>query len=185
MRRKAVSSDRLRAAEMPASPPPPWYRQGWPWFLILLPASVVVAALFTLGIAIRNDDSLVSDDYYKDGLAINRELAKDRFALSHGLSATLSYHADTQGVELTLAGSIDAPQRLRLDVVHPTDSERDLHLQLHRVNDGSFAGRAPTAISGKWYLKLESDADASPWRLRGTLQVMDPAGSATAVLAAE
>lgn len=184
MRRKAVSSAPLRAPEMSAAPQRPWYRQGWPWFLILLPASVVVAALFTLGIAIRNDDSLVSDDYYKDGLAINRELAKDRFALARGLSATLSYHTDTQGVELTLTGSIDAPQRLRLDVVHPTDSGRDLQLRLHRVSDGSFAGRSPNPITGKRYLKLESDADASPWRLRGTLHV-DADGTATAVLAAD
>ena len=29
----------------------PWYRQGWPWFLILLPATVVVACFITLYLA--------------------------------------------------------------------------------------------------------------------------------------
>ena len=29
----------------------PWYRQFWPWFLIVLPGSVVVAALTTVYIA--------------------------------------------------------------------------------------------------------------------------------------
>jgi hypothetical protein len=55
----------------------PWYRQFWPWFLIALPATSVVAGLTTLAIAIRNQDSLVRDDWYKDGKAINQSLARD------------------------------------------------------------------------------------------------------------
>ena len=39
----------------------PWYRQFWPWFLISLPASVVVAGLSTLYIANRHADDLVVD----------------------------------------------------------------------------------------------------------------------------
>jgi hypothetical protein len=31
-----------------------WYKQFWPWFLISLPASVVVASMFTISIAIDN-----------------------------------------------------------------------------------------------------------------------------------
>ena len=41
---------------------PPWYRQFWPWFIIALPASVVVASFFTLWLAISNPDQLVVDD---------------------------------------------------------------------------------------------------------------------------
>ena len=40
----------------------PWYRQFWPWFIIALPASAVVAGLLTLWIAISNPDYLVIDD---------------------------------------------------------------------------------------------------------------------------
>ena len=49
----------------------PWYRQFWPWFLICLPGSVVVAALTTMYIAHKGADDLVVDEYYKEGLAIN------------------------------------------------------------------------------------------------------------------
>ena len=52
----------------------PWYRQFWPWFLIALPACVVIAAIATALIASRHADDLVADSYYKDGLAINRRL---------------------------------------------------------------------------------------------------------------
>ena len=32
----------------------PWYKQFWPWFLISLPASVVIASMFTISIAVEN-----------------------------------------------------------------------------------------------------------------------------------
>ena len=40
----------------------PWYRQFWPWFIIALPASVVIASFVTLWLAISNPDHLVVDD---------------------------------------------------------------------------------------------------------------------------
>jgi len=44
----------------------PWYRQFWPWFIIALPASVVVASFITLWLAISNPDPLVvNDDEYQ------------------------------------------------------------------------------------------------------------------------
>lgn len=45
----------------------PWYKQFWPWFIIALPASVVVASFFTLWLAISNPDQIVlSDEEYLD-----------------------------------------------------------------------------------------------------------------------
>jgi hypothetical protein len=50
----------------------PWYRQFWPWFIIALPASAVVASFFTLWLAISNPDHLVVDeDEYRQ---LNSEL---------------------------------------------------------------------------------------------------------------
>ena len=40
----------------------PWHRQFWPWFLIGLVSSAVLASLITLVIAIRNPDPLVERD---------------------------------------------------------------------------------------------------------------------------
>lgn len=43
----------------------PWYKQFWPWFIIALPASVVIASFFTLYLAVSNPDHLiVTDDEY-------------------------------------------------------------------------------------------------------------------------
>lgn len=50
----------------------PWYKQFWPWFIIALPASVVIASFFTLWLAISNPDYLVVDeDEYRQ---LNSEL---------------------------------------------------------------------------------------------------------------
>ena len=68
----------------------PLYRQFWPWFIISIPAATVVAAIITINIAIKTDDGLVVDDYYKEGLAINEDKARERKAREMQISAELS-----------------------------------------------------------------------------------------------
>ncbi|NOR18755.1 MAG: hypothetical protein GQ538_01535 [Xanthomonadales bacterium] len=41
---------------------PPWYRQFWPWFIIALPASAVIASLITFYLAVSRPDHLVVED---------------------------------------------------------------------------------------------------------------------------
>jgi hypothetical protein len=44
----------------------PWYRQFWPWFIIALPASAVIASFISLWLAVSNPDQLVvTDDEYR------------------------------------------------------------------------------------------------------------------------
>jgi len=67
----------------------PWYKQFWPWFIIALPASAVIAGITTVFIAFENADSLVVDDYYKEGKAINQRVALLKRARDMGLKAEL------------------------------------------------------------------------------------------------
>ncbi|HEY3488245.1 MAG TPA: FixH family protein [Gammaproteobacteria bacterium] len=39
----------------------PWYRQFWPWFLIALPASALIASSITCVIALRHADEVVPE----------------------------------------------------------------------------------------------------------------------------
>lgn len=55
----------------------PWYREPWPWFLMSGPVIVIIAALVSAYIAVRSSDGLVTEDYYKQGLAAGETLAKD------------------------------------------------------------------------------------------------------------
>jgi hypothetical protein len=52
----------------------PWWRYPLVWMVISGPACVVVAGFATLWIAIKIPDPVVSEDYYREGLEINRTL---------------------------------------------------------------------------------------------------------------
>jgi hypothetical protein len=54
----------------------PWWRYGHVWLVIAGPALVVVAALVTAWIAVTQQDPVLSQDYYSQGLNINKTLAK-------------------------------------------------------------------------------------------------------------
>jgi uncharacterized protein len=56
----------------------PWWKHGHVWLLISGPAVVVVAGVVTFWIARGSSDPIVTEDYYRKGLEINQQLARDR-----------------------------------------------------------------------------------------------------------
>ena len=150
--------------------PPPWYRQFWPWFLIALPATVVVAGLSTWWIAARSADSLVVDDYYKEGLAINRVLHRQELARTLGLSARIVPGAD--GVDVELSGS-DQPAAMTLMLSHPLDAKLDRSVSLAQILPGVYRGDLSLEPGSRWIWRLEplGSAPEMTWRLDGDLVV--------------
>lgn len=147
-------------------PSKPWYREPWPWFLISLPATAVVAGLATLWVAATDADGLVVGDYYKAGLAINQVLARDDAARERGLSASLQ--SEDRGLALTLGGRLAAyPERLTLMLAHPTRAGMDRSLVLHHAGAGRYRAALPPLPAGKWHAQLSDEA--STWRLSGVL----------------
>ncbi len=147
----------------------PWYRQFWPWFIIALPGTAVVAGLITLYIASSGRDTLVKDDYYKDGLAINQDLEKAQRAATLGISAALAYDPATGDVTLTSTRVPVDVDRLNLLVVHPTLAEFDQSVSMSRAPDGRFGARLRLLGPAKWRIQLLPEA--GDWRLEGRLAV--------------
>jgi len=147
----------------------PWYRQFWPWFLIMLPASVVVAGFSTLYIANRHSDDLVVDDYYKNGLAINRQLEKKQRAEARGISARLQFSGDT--VSVLTAGPVDAGQ-LQLLLSHPLEADRDFAVILTRRGPGVYSGKLQQTVAPRWHWTLQSQQTGG-WRLDGAVEATD------------
>lgn len=148
----------------------PWYRQFWPWFLFGLPGLVVVAGLTTWWIAARDADALVADDYYKQGLAINRELGKQQRAAALGLSAEVSLAGSA--VEVRLRGG-DEPPALVLYLSHPLDAERDREYVLPRITPGLYRAPADLASGSRWLWQVEPSGSRDPWRLDGVIDASD------------
>ena len=154
---------------------PPWYKQFWPWFLIFFPATAVIAGIVTIIIAIKSDDGLVKDDYYKAGLAINQTLERKQKAESLNMSADVSWDKLTQSITMKLEGNLNIlPARVNLILAHPTRSKQDQHIPLFLSPDKKFyTGRTKTIINGNWIIILEPqlESQTTSWRLQGSAKL--------------
>ena len=70
----------------------PWYKQFWPWFLITIPVISMILSITMLNLALNTEDSLVIDDYYKEGRGINLELTKVQEAKVQGISTRITFN---------------------------------------------------------------------------------------------
>lgn len=150
----------------------PWYRQFWPWFLIALPGSVVIAALSTVYIANRHADDLVVDDYYKDGLAINVQLERQQRASDLGIGATI--HVLDHRVQVRVSGT-ETSDALTLRLSHPLEADSDFVLTLSSAAPGLYVAEMPATVEPNWHWTLSSDTGA--WRLDGSLTAREFLGA--------
>ncbi|MDR1530560.1 MAG: FixH family protein [Burkholderiales bacterium] len=146
----------------------PWYREPWPWIIIGSLGVVIVACFVTLGLAIWSYDGLVDDDYYKEGLAINKKLERAERSEHLSLNATLIVLPDGT-VRLTLDSAnteFKAPLEVRLRMVHARFPDQDRNIVLRRVEGNTFSGEVLPPSEGQWQIILESD----DWRLATSAQ---------------
>ena len=142
----------------------PWYREPMVWLVIAIPALTVVGGLTTVVIAHLRSDTLVADEYRKEGLAINRDPTRDLAARRLGVGAELALEGGTLTVRLA-PGRAQPPGQLVVLFSHATNAEQDRLLTL--TADAAGVYRAPLAplARGHWYLEV-SPADRA-WRLTG------------------
>ena len=147
----------------------PWYRQFWPWFIIALPASAVVASLYTVSLAVRTTDSLVVSS--EDGMDVvaARHLAAERYSADRGIRATLTIDPTTGAIAARLAAdaAVEWPKTLQLLFSHPAFAERDTEITMTAAmpdSDGTpvWSGHFVDVPGGRWYVVL---ADGDTWRL--------------------
>lgn len=145
-----------------------------PWLLLwLLPAASVVAGLSTVFIAVKHGDSMVKDDYYREGLAYNVQQQADQKAAGFRMHAMLLL-LDQQSLDQRLMVIVSAedlpalPETLELSLSHPTDHSADQRIVLRRQQGQQYLGDAKLTRHANWHVQLQPE-DAS-WRLRGRWQ---------------
>jgi uncharacterized protein len=65
------------APDRPGRPEPlarPWWKEFYVWLVIAGPLSAVVACVITAFYILQGPDALVSEDYYREGIELSREL---------------------------------------------------------------------------------------------------------------
>ncbi len=151
--------------------PRPWYRQLWPWLLMLPPGASVLAGAAMLYLVVHEPTVLVVDDYSRIEALTSERFARDSLAAKLGLSAELSFEPAADGrtrvtVELEGPPGFVPPAALSLSLRHAADPLADRKVALARQSAAGFDGDVALA-AGRYDLELEP-ADAT-WRLAGAL----------------
>lgn len=129
------------------------------------PAIVIVAGFVTAWLAIKTNDGLVEDNYYKVGLAVNQQLKQKTLAAELGLKADLSLIEPGDQIQLALSGLQTAalPDDLQLKLVHPTRKGEDQLLVLRRSGKQYIGQLASKPTAGRWNVVLEDPV--AGWRM--------------------
>jgi len=132
----------------------PWYKQFWPWVLIGLPSTAIIAGVTTLFIAIENKPDMVVDDYYKKGKAINVDLTR----LDNAFALALKFRLGVTDERITLTQTYGEPQTaaLRIRFIHRTQKAKDLEQLITADGNGVFTLALKKPLHGKWTIQIES-----------------------------
>ena len=144
----------------------PWYKQFWPWFLIALPATVVVWTILTVIVFTQNSVDLVTEDYYKKGKGINVDISKVNVAKELGLSADVSERGESIVISLD-KGKLEHFPAISAMFGHRTLPDRDFTQLLTANAKGDYVLKTQDEIQGPWFIEL-TPHDAE-WLIQGRI----------------
>ncbi|HDZ3730155.1 TPA: FixH family protein [Vibrio harveyi] len=145
----------------------PWYKQFWPWFLIILPLTVVVWTIVTVVVFANNSVSLVAEDYYKKGKGINIDISKMKVARDLGLNATVSSDNNTVVISFN-KGELPHFPALTATFTHRTLPDRDFTKLLTADAKGNYRLTPENSIQGPWFVELEPHN--KEWMIQGRVE---------------
>ena len=148
----------------PRSPVAPWYRHRWPWLLMAGPAIVIAAGAITTVIAFKGADALVADDYYKQGLGVNRQIARDAAAVALRVRGEIALGAGS--VRVALAADAPLPETLLLRLVHPLRASDDRTLTLKQDGPDRYSAPSPALAATRGLAIVETPQ----WRVSAPLE---------------
>ncbi|EGR0410654.1 FixH family protein [Vibrio cholerae] len=144
----------------------PWYKQFWPWFLIILPLTVVIWTVATVIVFANNSVSLVTEDYYKKGKGINIDLSKINIAKELELHATIQ----SEGNNVLIAfdkGQLTHYPAIQAMFAHRTLPDRDFSQLVTADAQGIYRVKLDHELQGPWFLEL-TPHDAQ-WLIQGRI----------------
>jgi hypothetical protein len=151
----------------------PWYRQFWPWFLIILPLCSIAGGIGTLLIATGQPVSLVAEDYYKQGKAINADLSKLKAAVDGNIRYRLQIEGQ-QGLLSHISGDLLTGLPLRITFFHRTLAGRDFSRQLSADASGRYRFHVAESLQGHWNVRVEPVT--GEWRIQKAIAFPSNAG---------
>jgi uncharacterized protein len=156
----------------------PWYRQFWFWFVFGPLIFIIVLCMFTVSIAYHFSDDVVTDNYYKDGVMINKVLQQDQRAAALGLVAVVKFDKLTGEILISIDGVKNLPKQLLLFMDNPVKKDKDQQFLLQEVSVGLYRSDLPNPPQFSWYLTLVPESDMAKrkkaeWSLSGEINFVD------------
>lgn len=158
----------ISSSKFMQSPVRPWYKEPYVWMLIGFPTSSVLICTLLITLAVNNKDSLVRDNYYKDGLAINQELQWDRKAVAMDVRLQLTVTGNMAEIKI-LNTRNELPSTLTLKLSHPTLVGKDRDALLQLTHDKIYQGFIEEVEETRFYVQIESLEQS--WRVRDEIRV--------------
>ncbi len=110
-------------------------------------------------------DGVVVDDYYRKGMEINKDLARDRYAIATEMTAEMIVASNQLNVAISSASADRWPDELKFMFIHPTVSNRDVTINLVHRGSGNYSASFEDLRAGKWNVAVGTPS----WRLNGSL----------------
>jgi hypothetical protein len=153
----------------------PWHKYPLVWMMIAIPFSAVIMGVVMIWLAVDTDDGLVADDYYKQGMEINRVIKRDKKAAELGLSAIIEFDNSARIIKLQFDKGLLAsfPKSLPLHLQHATRENSDITVLLDHGMGNLYIGHVNQPISeGIWYFEIADKIGAdSGWKLKARSHV--------------
>lgn len=144
-----------------------WWSEPMVWLIIVLPVTAVIASITTYWLASSNADTLVTEQYVKEGFAVRQVADRDLKAAELGVGATLN--AEPGRLTVDLEGRFEVlPRNLVLTLAHPSDPNMDMVLLLEPAGESTYTTVYATIPAGKRHLELTPGDKA--WRITGQWQ---------------
>lgn len=152
----------------------PWYREPWAWYIVGILLVTFAWGGFQVYTAFTHQDSVVIDDYYKNGKTINQDLTRIENARSLAVAGTLTIDELIGEVRVTMQGNPEVwPGQLKLSFLSPVFKDKDRTIVLTRsfgisaksaANAGAaqpgqnpiYVGQLDAMVEGRYYLQLET-----------------------------
>ena len=135
----------------------PWHKEPWAWYILLVILVTFCWGGVQLYLGFTHQDSVVVDDYYRSGKAINKDMTRTQNATALGIAASVTIDRLLGEVQVTVDGAIDNwPDQLILSFLSPVFADRDARVILKRAYTGRYTGQLNQPVSGRYYLQLET-----------------------------
>lgn len=141
-----------------------WYQYPLVWMMVFIPFSAIIMGVIMIWLAIDTNDGLVVDDYYKQGLEINRVIERDKKAAELGLSAVVELDNSARVIKMLFdKGRLESyPTSMPLQLQHATRENSDITVVLeHGIGDRYIGHLTQPVSEGVWYFSLAGNDSTS------------------------